>query len=135
MTSNESLKSDIINWEQELSLPSTTQLTQAKLTAVRYVANAIMSQHALLLPQVSKVFLKAYQPTTGVESNDINIDTGDGTIRFTSNWLLNQLVLYFCINMSYKCIHKKFGTILYRKGGDPLISLSWALGNQRQHEA
>ena len=36
--------------------------------------------------------------------------------------------------MSYKCIHKKFGTILYRKGGDPLISLSWALGNQRQHE-
>ena len=65
MTSNESLKSDIINWEQELSLPSTTQLTQAKLTAVRYVANAIMSQHALLLPQVSKVFLKAYQPTTG----------------------------------------------------------------------
>ena len=72
----------------------TTQLTQAKLTAVRYVANAIMSQHALLLPQVSKVFLKAYQPTTGVESNDINIDTGDGTIRFTSNWLLNQLVLY-----------------------------------------
>ena len=31
--------------------------------------------------------------------------------------------------MLYKCIHKKFGIILYRKGIDILISLSWALGS------
>ena len=27
-----------------------------------------------------------------------------------------------------KCIHMKYGTILYRKGIDTLVSLSWALG-------
>ena len=30
--------------------------------------------------------------------------------------------------MSYKCVHMKFGTILYPKGVDLLTSLSWALG-------
>jgi len=30
--------------------------------------------------------------------------------------------------MLYKCVHKKFGTILFCKGVDILISLSWALG-------
>lgn len=30
--------------------------------------------------------------------------------------------------MLYKCVHRKFGTILYQKGIDPLFSLSWALG-------
>ena len=37
--------------------------------------------------------------------------------------------------MSYKCIHKKFGTILYLKGGDLLVSLSWALGCQGRKES
>ena len=71
-----------------------------------------------------QVFLKAYQPSSDSESNDIYIDIGEGTIKFTSNWLLNHLVIHLHQHMSYKCIHKKFG--LYRKGGDPLISLSWA---------
>ena len=35
-------------------------------------------------------------------------------------------------HMKYKCIHKKFGTILYHKGSDLLVSLSWALG--RMHD-
>ena len=43
MTSNESLESDITDWELELSLLSTTQLTHAIstaiMTAVVYVAN------------------------------------------------------------------------------------------------
>lgn len=30
--------------------------------------------------------------------------------------------------MEYKCIHMKFGTVIYRKEGDLLTSLSWALG-------
>ena len=33
--------------------------------------------------------------------------------------------------MLYKCMHKKFGTILYCRGGDILTSLSWALGSSR----
>ena len=29
--------------------------------------------------------------------------------------------------MLYKCMHKKFGTVLYRREGDILTSLSWVL--------
>ena len=32
--------------------------------------------------------------------------------------------------MLYKCVHIKFGTILYRKGADLLVSLSWTLSGQ-----
>ena len=31
--------------------------------------------------------------------------------------------------MQFKCILKRFGTILYKKHGDLLISLLWALGS------
>ncbi len=43
--------------------------------------------------------------------------------------MLNQLKLHFNTHTEYKCIHKKFGTLLYKKGGDLLTSLSWALGS------
>ena len=29
--------------------------------------------------------------------------------------------------MMHKCAHNKFGTVLYRKGGDVLVVLSWVL--------
>ena len=49
---------------------------------------------------------------------------------FTSKWLLYQLIKYLNSYMLYKCVHKKFGTILYHKGIDVLVSLSWALSSQ-----
>ena len=33
--------------------------------------------------------------------------------------------------MSFKCVHKKVGTLIFRKGGDTLLSLSWAMGRQK----
>ena len=75
---------------------------------------------------IKSVLEGIYQPSSDSESNDIYIVIGEGTIKFTSNGLLNHLVIYLRQHMSYMCIHKKFGTILYRKGGDLLISLSWA---------
>ena len=36
--------------------------------------------------------------------------------------------------MLYKCVQMKFGTILYRKGGDLLVSLSWALSTNSPFE-
>ena len=30
--------------------------------------------------------------------------------------------------MNHVCVHKNFGTLLYKRGGDLLTSLSWALG-------
>jgi len=50
---------------------------------------------------------------------------------FTSRWLLNQLVAYLNSYMLYKCIHMKFGTMLFRRGIDILISLSRALSSQQ----
>ena len=43
-----------------------------------------------------------------------------------SRWLLHQLIVYLDSHMLYRCVHKKFETILFRKGIDVLISLSWA---------
>lgn len=37
--------------------------------------------------------------------------------------------------MSYKCIHKRFGTVLFYTGGDLFTSLSWALGRASVKEA
>jgi len=31
--------------------------------------------------------------------------------------------------MMHKCVHMKFGTVLFRKGGDLLVALSWVLGS------
>jgi len=36
-----------------------------------------------------------------------------------------------CSYMLYKSIHMKFGTMLFRRGIDILISLSWALSSQQ----
>lgn len=38
------------------------------------------------------------------------------------------IVLYLKHHLSYKCIHRKHGTLLYRTGGDLLTMLSHALG-------
>ena len=54
----------------------------------------------------------------------------EGIVKFSSKWLLQQLIVQLHEHMSYKCVHKKFGTILYNKRGDLLKSLSWALGSK-----
>ena len=130
ITSNELLESQISTWEHELSNNTNmSQLTKAILTTVVYVAKQLLPQHALLLPQASIVFLEEYQSSL---SEDVHLEVGEGMIRFTSHWLLNQLLIYMHQYMSYKCVHKKFGTILFRKGGDIMTSLSWAMGAGRQ---
>ena len=59
---------------------------------------------------------------------DLQIEVGNTTLKYTSRWLLNQLILNLGIHLDYKCIHKKFGIMLYWRNGDILTSLSWALG-------
>ena len=64
--------------------------------------------------------------TTGI---DVDLEIGDSTVTFSSRWLLHQLITYIHPYLQYKCIHRTFGTVLFfRKGGDLLASLSWALG-------
>ena len=48
---------------------------------------------------------------------------------FSSHWLLHQLVTFLDLYMMHKCIHMKFGTVLFRRGGDIWTALSWPLSN------
>ncbi len=79
------------------------------------------------MSHASQFFLKAYFESV---PNDINyiLDGPECTIKFTSKWLLKKLLAHLHLHMEYKCVHKKFGTMLDNKSGDLLVSLSWALG-------
>ncbi len=123
-------------WEYKLSQGDTDRLTKAVLQAVLFVANELACQRAVLLPVISQVFLDAYEPTQPDESSDqVYLDVGKGTIKYSSQWLLNQLIVYLQLHMSYKCIHNRFGTVLFRTGGDLLTSLSWTLGRASVKDA
>ena len=66
--------------------------------------------------------------TGSIKSVELNLEVGEGTVQISLRWLLNQLIVYLSPYMLYKCVHMKFGTILYCKEVDLLTSLSWALG-------
>ena len=104
----------------------TNRLSKAILDTVLYVARELLNQRAMMLPDVSNFFLKEYLRST--PDSECILEGKEGTIKFTSKWLLIQLQMHLHLHMEHTCIHKKFGTLLYRKGGDLLISLSWALG-------
>ena len=91
-----------------------------------YVALEFLNQRAVLLPHVSRVFLCTYGHS-GLDNDEQILEGREGTIKFSSRWLL-QLIMHLCKHMEHKCVYKRFGTVLYRKGGDVLFSLSWALG-------
>ena len=110
---------------------NTTELvTKATLAAVMYVAKHLLQKKAVLLPWACRIFLQVYNInyTGSVNSVELCLELGESNVRFSSRWLLHQLIVYLDSYMLYKCVHKKFGTILFCKGVDVLISLSWALG-------
>ena len=123
--------SDMIKiWETELANDH-DKLTKAVLHSVLYVSNEFENEKAVLLPWVSRVFLRHYCDgalDAGSENKDKLLESSEGTVKFTSRWLLKQLTVHLHSHMSCKCIHKKFGTLLFKKGGDLMVSLSWALG-------
>lgn len=47
--------------------------------------------------------------------------------QFSSHWLLHQMIYHLDTYMMRKCVHIKFGIVLFWKGGDVLVALSWAL--------
>ena len=114
---------------------SDDKLTKAILASVLFVGEHLVIEKALLLPQVCRVFLENYGVTLtdGLKSVDLNLEVGDSTVKFSSRWVLNQLIIHLNSYMQYKCIHMKYGTLLYRKEGNLLTSLSWALGAHRSN--
>ena len=100
---------------------------------VLYVAQFLLSDSALLLPDVSRMFFISYGfelDGDTITNASYELEGLEGIVKFSSKWLLQQLILQLHEHMSYKCVHKKFGTILYNKRGDLLKSLSWALGSK-----
>ena len=86
---------------------------------------------AILLPQVSQIFLDSYTARSGStvsSQQELELHVGDSVVKFSSKWLLHQLIIHLNPYIEYKCVHKKYGAVLYRKSGDILTSLSWALG-------
>lgn len=77
----------------------------------------LMENKALPLPEVSRVFLEAYGIThfDSIQSLDLTLEVGNSTVQFSSRWVLSQLIIYLKPYMHYKCVHKKFGTVLYKK--------------------
>jgi hypothetical protein len=122
--STDSALNEVISCLKATSTEGDALLGAINGTAI-YVANHLLAQQALLLPQASTIFLQLYDvaPTDHIETNE-------GTIKYSSRWLLTQLILKLGVHINYKCVHKKFGIILYRKNGDLLKSLSWALGTK-----
>ena len=129
-TSDDALRNSMSIWDVKLNDPTTDALTKATLTAVLYLSEKFLQQKAVLLPQVYQVFLDAYRVSHSgsIASVELNLEVGDSLVKFSSRWLLHQLIIYLHPYMEYKCVHKKYGTMLFRKGGDLLTSLSWALG-------
>ena len=127
--SDDTLHDSVEIWKHTAE-KTTDLVTKATLAAVMYVAKHLLQKKAILLPWVCQVFLRAYgmNYTGSVNSVELSLELGESNVQFSSRWLLHQLIVYLDSHMLYKCVHKKFGTILFRKGIDVLISLSWALG-------
>ena len=81
-----------------------------------FVAEHLTHQKAVLLPWVCKVFLDTHSQTQagGEVLPSPTLEVEESTDKFTSRWLLNQLIVYLNQHMSYKCIHKRFGTMQRR---------------------
>lgn len=73
------------------------------MQSYNYVANEFENQRAVLLPHVSKIFLRAYHELTDCEGQEQLLE---GTVKFTSRWLLKQQTVHLHSHMNSRCVHK-----------------------------
>lgn len=106
---------------------STTHLTRAVLGTVLSVAKQLQQDRALLLPKAVAVFIHSYAPGDDKTIENMHLEVGENTIKFSSRWLMSQLIMYLQPFMDYKCVVRRLGTLLYPRNGNLLKSLSLAL--------
>ena len=87
-------RSMIEGWKQSLESKEFNCCCCVK--ALQHVANNLLQERAFLLPQVCHVFLHKYGVLHigDIRSVNLNIDTKTCSLKFSSRWLLNQLILY-----------------------------------------
>ena len=78
-------------WKCKLACEDIKAVDYAIFHAVLYVANEILHLRAVLLPCVCNLFIAAYSAN---DEQDINLEVGEGTVKFTSRWLFYQHVQF-----------------------------------------
>ena len=118
--SNMCIRSEIRTFEQVV--------THAVQVSAIYVGESLLKQTALLLPDVYDSFMSYVMETSQL----CNINH-ENTSTTQPIWLLNQVSSLLDFHLAYKCPVKRFGTVLYRHGGDLVHALSVSLGQSRAH--
>ena len=119
--------------KQEMcSISDIHTLDQAVSCAAHYsavhVGESLLKQNALLLPVVYEFFqskLMEIMKVRGIVPNQ------DIHIIANPNWLRSQLSSLLEHHMAYRCSVKRYGTVLYRYGGDLVHALNVSLGQAR----
>ena len=104
---------------------ASTKQESAILEVAIHVGNEFLSDRAMLLPEAYQLFLGlcGHDAPGDDTACTLSIESKEGSVKPSSRWL-HQLIFYLHSHLSYKCVHRKFGTILYKKGGNLLTSLS-----------
>ena len=95
---------------------SSSQLLRSILEAAIFVGSNLIKNKAVLLSTVSTIFAEAYtgcKVTTNASEIALHIETEDCITKFNSRWLLNYLIIYLNDYLQFKCVHKRFGNMLY----------------------
>ena len=68
-------------------------ITLQRPSSVQYcmLHKKLEDERAVLLPRVCRVFLWEYEPSSAADSEEHTLESGEGTVKFTSRWLLKQL--------------------------------------------
>ena len=114
------IASDIHTLEQALHYTSNTLAIE--------VGEAILKQTALLLPSIYEKFCNKLSEITRLRGIIVNQDIQR---LVSANWLRSQLSSLLEHHLAYKCSVKRYGTVLYRYGGDLLHALNVSLGSSR----
>ena len=115
------LQAQIRIWREELRVEEQKSLTAAILDTVIFVGRKLQEDRALLLPRIATFFLNR------CPAQSENLEVEDGTINFSSRWLMHQLIKYLEPYMNYRSVIKKLGTLLYPKTSNVLRCLTLAL--------
>ena len=86
------------------------------------VEEALLKQTAMLLPQLYATFKRELETIVRVQEL-----TMDGELP-NNTWLRNILSSFLQHHTTYRCAIPKYGTLIYRYGGDLVRSLTVALG-------
>ena len=92
------------------------------------VGEAILKQTALLLPSTYEKFCDKLTAMTTAHGIQINEEIPK---LVTANWLCSQLSSMLEHHLAFRCSVKRYGTVLYRYGGDLLHALNVSLGSAR----